>query len=148
MSRNNLPPKIKSDQFSSVAQSYLTLSTPWTVAPQASLSITNSQSLLKIMSIKSVMPSNHPLSSSSSHPLSSPSPPALIFSRIRVFSNESVHCIRWPKYSASASALPVNIQDLFNLELTGLIFQSKGLLRVFSNSTVQKHQCFGAQLSF
>ena len=66
--------------------------TPWTAACQASLSITNSQSLLKIMSIKSVMPSNHlilccPL-------LFLPS----IFPSIRVFSNESVLCNRWPKY--------------------------------------------------
>ena len=64
--------------------------TPWTAASQASLSITNSQSLLKLMSIESVMPSNHlcrPL-------LLLPS----IFPSIRVFSNESVLCIRWPKY--------------------------------------------------
>ena len=81
-------------------------------AHQASLSITNSQSLLKLMSIKSVMPSNHlicccPL-------LLLPS----IFPSIRVFSSESVLCIRWPKdwppsAPASASVLPMNIQDWF-----------------------------------
>ena len=66
--------------------------TPWTAAHQASLSITNSQSLLKLMSIKLVMPSNHLILC---HPLLLlPS----IFPSIRVFSNESVLCIRWPKY--------------------------------------------------
>ena len=66
--------------------------TPWTTACQASLSITNSQSLLKLMSIKSVMPSNHLILC---HPLLLlPS----IFSSIRVFCNESVLHIRWPKY--------------------------------------------------
>ena len=79
-------------QFSSVTQSCPTLATPWTAALQASLSITNSPSLLKLMSIASVMPSNHlilcrPL-------LLLPS----IFPSIRVFTNESVLCIRWPKY--------------------------------------------------
>ena len=117
--------------------------TAWTAARQASLSITSSQSLLRLISIKLVMPSNylilcHPL-------LLLPS----IFPSIRVFSNESV-CIRWPKYwvSASLSVLPMNIQDWFLLGLTGFIsLQSKGLSRVFSNTTVQKHQVFGAQLS-
>ena len=77
--------------------------TPWTAAYQASLSITNSRSLLKLMSIESVMPSNHlflcrPL-------LLLPS----IFASIRVFSNESVLCIRWPKHwSFSFSVSPSN----------------------------------------
>ena len=78
-------------QFSSVAQSCLTVSTPWTAAHQASLSITNSWSLLKLMSIESVMLSNHLILC---HPLLPPS----IFPSIRVVSNESVLCIRWPKY--------------------------------------------------
>ena len=65
--------------------------TPWTAARQASLSITNFQSLLKLMSIELVMPSNHLILC---HPLLLPS----IFPSIRVFSNESVLCIRWPKY--------------------------------------------------
>ena len=78
--------------FSSVTQSCLTLSDLWTVARQASLSITNSQSLLKLMSIESVMPSNHLILC---HPLLFlPS----IFPSIRVFSSESVLHIRWPKY--------------------------------------------------
>ena len=74
--------------------------TPWTAACQASLSITNSQSLLKLMSIESVMPSNHRI-------LSSPSP-AFNFSNIMVFSNESVLHIRWPKYCFSFSISPSN----------------------------------------
>ena len=65
--------------------------TPWTAARQASLAITNSQSLLKLMSVESVMPSNHPILR---HLLLPPS----IFPSIRVFSNESALCIRWPKY--------------------------------------------------
>ena len=73
-----------------------------------------------------------------------------IFLSIRVFSKESVLCIRWPKYwsFSLASALPMSIQDWFPLGWTGLIsLRSKGLSRVFSNTTVQKHQFFGAQLS-
>ena len=101
-------------------------------------------SLLKLMSIESVMPSNHLMLC---YPLLLP---PSIFSRIRVFSNQSVFCIRWPKYcaSASASVLPMNIQVWSPLGLTGWIsLQSKGLSRVFSNTTVQKHQFFSAQLS-
>ena len=73
-----------------------------------------------------------------------------ILPNIRAFSNESALCIRWLStgVSASASVLPVNIQDSFPLGWTGCIsFQSKGHSRVFSNTTVQKHQFFGAQLS-
>ena len=79
-------------QFSLVTQSCPTLCDPWTSARPASLSITNSQSLLKLMSIESVMPSNHFI-------LCSPIllPPS-IFPGNRVFSNKSVLCIRWPKY--------------------------------------------------
>ena len=77
--------------------------TPWTAAVQASLSITNSQSLLKLMSIESVMPSNHLILC---RPLFLP---LSIFPSIRVFSNESVLCIRWPKYwSFSFSISPSN----------------------------------------
>ena len=75
---------------------------PWTAARQASLSITNSRSLLNLMSIELVMPSNHLI-------LSSPSPPAFIFPSIRVFSNELVLPIRWPKcWSFSFSISPSN----------------------------------------
>ena len=85
-----------------------------------------------------------------SHPPSSPFPPAFNLSQIRVFSNKSVLHIRWPKIgvSASTSVLPMNIQDWFPLGWTGGIsLQSKGLLRVFSNTTVQKHQFFSTQFS-
>ena len=113
---------------------------PWTAARQASLFITNSWSLSKLMSIESVRPSNHlilcPL-------FLLPS----IFPSIRVFSNESALHIRWPKYWS----FNFNIQwtlDWSPLRWTGWIsLQSKGLSRVFSNTTVQKHQFFGAQLS-
>ena len=118
--------------------------TSWTAACQASLSFTISWSLLKLMSIESVMPSNHFILY---HPLLLLSS---IFPSIRIFSNESALCIRWPKYWSFSleSALPKNIQDWFLLGLTGLIsLLSKGLFRVFSNTTVQKHQSFGAQPS-
>ena len=77
--------------------------------------------------------------------------PPSIFPSTRVFSSESVLRIRWSKYwvSASASVLPMNIQDWLPLWWTGWIsLQSKGLSRVFSNTTVQKHQFFGTQLSY
>ena len=118
--------------------------TPWTAARQASLFITNSQSPPKPMSIKSVMPSNHLILC---HPLLLL---LSIFPSIRVFSNESALCIRWPKYwSFSFNISPTNEHpDWSPLVWTGWIsLQSKGLSRVFSNTTVQKHQLFGAQLS-
>ena len=96
-------------QFISVAQLCLTFVTPWITAGQAFLSITNSQSLLKLMSIESVMPSNHLILSRPLLLLPS------IFPNIRVFSNESVLHIRWPKYwSFSFSISPSN-------EYSGLI---------------------------
>ena len=115
--------------------------TPWIATCQASLSITDSQIPLKLMSIELVMPSNHlilcrPL-------LLLPSiPPS-----IRVFASESILCIKWPKYwSFSFSISPsCEYSGLISSGLTGLI--SKGLSRVFSNTTVQKHQFFGAQIS-
>ena len=82
--------------------------------------------------------------------LSSPSPPDFNLPSIRVFSNESALRIRWQSIgvSASASFLPMNTQDWSPLGWTGCIsLQSKGLSRVFSNTTIQKHQFFGAQLS-
>ena len=117
--------------------------TPCTAAQQASLYVTSSQSLLKLLSIEWVKPSNHlilclPL-------LLLPS----VFLSIRVFSNESVLWIRWPKYwGFSFSISPSNdYLDYFPLGLTGLIsLLSKGLLRVFSHTIVQKHQFFGAWL--
>ena len=118
--------------------------TPRITACQASLPITNSQGPYKHMTIESVMPSSHlilcrPLL------LLPPIPPS-----IRVFSNESVLHIKWPKYwSFSFSiVLPMNIHCWIPLGLTGLIsLLPKGFPRVFSNTTVQKHQFFGTQLS-
>ena len=118
--------------------------TPWTEARQDSLSITNSQSLLKLMSLELVMPSNHLILC---YPLLLPPsifPASESFQMSQFFTSggQSIGV------SASASVLPMNIQDWFRLEWTGWIsLQSKGLSRVFSNTTVQKHQCFGAQLS-
>ena len=117
--------------------------TPRTAARQASLFITNSRSLLKLLSIESVMPSNHLILC---HPLLLLS----ILPRTRVFYNESVLHIRWPKYwSFSFSISSSNKYSgliTFRIDWFDLL-QSKGLSRVFSNTTVQKHQFFGAQLS-
>ena len=117
--------------------------TPQTVAHQASLSITNSRSLLKLMSIESVMPSNH-LSSVipfSSCPQSLPASESFPKSRFFTSGGQSIGV------SASALIFPMNIQDWFPLGLTGWIFlQSKGRSRVFSNTTLQKHQFFSTQL--
>ena len=126
-------------QFSQSVQ--LLSATPWTGAHQASLSINNSRSLLKLMSIESVMPSNHLILCC---PLLLPS----IFPSIRVVSNESVLRIRWPKYWSFSISPSNEYSRLISLVLTGWIsLQSKGLSRVFSNTTVQKHQFFGTQLS-
>ena len=116
--------------------------TPWTEACQASLSITNSWSLLKLMSIKSVMPSNHLILC---HPLLLlPS----IFPSIRVFSNKLALCIRWPKYWSFSFNLSSSNSGLISFRMDCWIsLQSKGLSRVFSNTTVQKHQFFSAQVS-
>ena len=103
-----------------------------------------SQSLLKLMSIKSGIPSNDFVLC---HPLLLPSN----FLSIRVFSNESALLISWLSTGASTSAsvLLMHIQDWFSLGLIGLILlQSKGLSRVFSNATVQKHQFFSAPAFF
>ena len=126
-------------QFHSLSRVWL-FATPWTAAQQASLSTTNSQSLLKLMSIESVIPSNHLILC---HPILLP---PSIFSGIRIFSDESVIHIRWPKNwsFSSASVLPMKIP----LGLTGWIsLKSKGLSRVFSNITVQKHQFLSPQFS-
>ena len=119
------------------------LATPWIAAYQAFLSFTISQSLLKLMFIQSVMPSNHLILSCPLLLLPS------IFPRTRVFSNElALFTSGDQSIGASASVLPKNIQGWFPVGLTGLIsLHSKGLSRVFSSTTVQKHQFFGAQPS-
>ena len=133
-------------QFSSVQSlSHVRLFvTPWIAACQASLSITNPQSSLKLTSIESQMPSSHlilcrPLL------LLPPIPPAsesFPMSQLISWGGQSIGV------SASTSVLPKYTQDWSPLEWTGWIsLQSKGLSRVFSNTTVQKHQFFGAQLS-
>ena len=97
------------------------------------------RSLVKLISIELVIPSNHLILC---HPLLLL---LSIFLSIRVFSNESGLRISWPNIGASASVLPVNIQGLFPLGLTSLIsLQSKGLSRVFSSTTNQKYQFFSA----
>ena len=136
-------PWSKFNMLSSVQFSHSVVSdsaTPWVAAHQASLSITNSQSSLKLTSIKLVIPSSHLL-------LCRPhlTPPS-IFVSIRVLS--SVSGGQSIGVSALASVLPMNTQDWSPLEWTGWIsLQSMGLSRVFSNTTVQKHRFFGTQLS-
>ena len=120
----------------------LTLCDPTDCSTPVSLSFTISRSLLKLISIESVMPSNHLIIC----------PPLLllpsIFPSIRVFSNESVLQNRWPKYQSFGISLSNEYLGLISFRLTCWIsLQSKGLSRVFSNTTVQKHQFFGAQLS-
>ena len=117
---------------------------PWTASCQASLSITNSQGPPKPMSIESVMPSNHLMLSRpfSSCPQSFPASESFQMSQFFTSGGQSIGV------SASASVLPMNIQDQFPLGWTGWIsLQSNGLWRVFSNTTIQKHQFFGAQSS-
>ena len=117
--------------------------TPWTAARQTSLSITNSWSLLKLLCIMSLMPSNHLVLC---HPLLlSPS----LFPSIRSFPMSQFLASGGQSIEVSASTLvlPMDIQDRFPLGWTNWIsLQSKGLSRLFSNTTVQKHQFFSAQL--
>ena len=137
---------ISSFQFNSVQSlSRIWLfATPWITARQASLSITNSRSSLKLI------PSSwwcHPAISSSVIPFSScpqsfPASGSFPVSQLFTWGGQSIGV------SASASVLRMNTQDWFRLEWTGWIsLQSKGISRVFSNTTVQKHQFFGIQLS-
>ena len=111
---------------------------------QAPLSISNSQSLLRIMSIKSMMPSNHLILC---QPLLLPS----VFPSIRVFSSESVFCIMWPKYwSFSFNIIPSNVYSgliSFRIECFDLLAVQEILSGVFSNTPVQKYQFFSRQLS-
>ena len=130
------------------SQSVLSLScvrlfvTPWTAVCQASLSITNSQSLLKLTSIESVMLSNH---LSLCRPLLLPS----VFPSIRVFSSESVLHIRWPKYwSFSFSIHPSNeYTGLVSFRIDWLDLLAVQGTKSLLHTTVQKHQFSGAQLS-
>ena len=119
------------------------VATPWTVVHQASLSIMKLLEFSQLMSIESLMPFNLLILC---HPLLLPS----VFLSTRIFSNESVLCISWPRcWSFSFSITPSNeYSGLIYLGLTGLIsLQSKELSIILFNITVQKHQFFGAQLS-
>ena len=130
-------------QFSSVAQSCLTLSDPMNRSTPG-FPVHHQLPELAQTHVYHISNAIQP-----SHPLSSPSPPAFNLSQNRVFPKESVCHIMWQNtgVSASPSVLPMNIQDWFPLGLTGWIsLQSKGLSRVFSNTTVQKYQFFSAQL--
>ena len=117
--------------------------TPWTAARQASLSFTVSRSLLKFMSIELVMPSNHLILCYPLLLLSSlfPSPGYFPMSQLFASGDQSTGA------SSLAAVLPMNIQDWFPLGLTDLILQSKGLSRLFSSTTVWRHQFFSAQPS-
>ena len=136
-------PQFSSIQLLSCVQLF---ATPWITACQSSLSITNSRSSLKLTSIESVVPSSHlifcrPLL------LLPPIPPS-----IRVFSNESTLCMRWPTYwSFSFSIIPSKrliLPGLIYIRMDWLdLFEVRGTLKIFSNTTVQQHQFFGTQLS-
>ena len=133
--------QIRSDQLLSPVWLF---TTSWIAARQASLSITNSRRSLKLTSIDLVMLSSH--SSSvvffSSCPQSLPASESFPMSQLFTWGGQSTGV------SASTSVLPKNTQDWSPLEWTGWIsLQSKGLSRVFSNTTIQKHQFFDAQLS-
>ena len=137
----SLSTRLSSAQLLSRVQLF---ATPWTAARQVSLSITNSRSLLKLMSIASVMPSNHLILCCPRLLLPS------IFPSIRVFSNESVLHIRWPKYwSFNFSISPSNeYSGLISFRMDWLdLLAVQRTSRVFSNTTVQKHQLFSVQLS-
>ena len=130
-------------QFSSVQslRRVQLFATPWTAARQASLSITNSRSLLKLKSIQLVMPSSHVILC---RPLFLP---PSIFPGIRGFPNQSVLHIRWPKYWSFSFNISPSNEYSFPLGWTSWIsLLSKGPSRVFSNTAVQKHQFFSAQL--
>ena len=131
-------------QFSSVAQSCPTLCDPMNCSTPG---LPVHHQLLEFIQIhvRQVGDAIQP-----SHPLSSPSPPAPIPPSIRVFSSESALCMRWPKYwSFSFSIIPSKeIPGLISFRMDWLdLLQSRAFSRVFSNTTVRKHQFFGAQLS-
>ena len=127
------------DHFS-VQFSCSVFATPWTAAHQASLSITNSQSSLKLMS---VMPSNHLILC---HPFLLPS----IFPSIRVFSNETILCIRWPKYCSFSFSISPSSEHpgLISFRMDWLdLLAVQGTLKSSPTSQFQKHQFFGTQPS-
>ena len=138
------PVLLDSVQFSSVAQSCPSLCYPMDCIWQASLSITTSWSLLKLMSIKSVMPSNHLILCRPLHLMPS------IFLSIRIFSSELPLCIRWPKHwSFSFNISPSNEHlgmNSFRTDWLDLL-AVQGTLKSLLQHHIQNHQFFGAQLS-
>ena len=143
---NNSSLAISSVQFSSLQllSRVRLFVTPWIAARQASLSITNSWSSLKLTSIESVMPSSHLILCCPffSCPQSLPASESFPMSQLFAWGGQNTGV------SALASFLPKNTQGWSPLERTGWIsLQSKGLSRIFSNTTVQKHQFFSTQLS-
>ena len=131
--------QIRSDQSLSYVRLF---ATPWIAAHHVSLSITNSQSSLRLTSIESVMPSSHLILCRPLLLLSFPASESFSMSQLFAWGGQSTGV------SALASFLPKKSQDWSLLEWTGWIsLQSKGLSRVFSNTTVQKHQFFRVQLS-
>ena len=136
--------QFSSVQFSSLAQSCLTLCNPMNCS-MPGFPVHHQHLKLAQSHVHQVGDAIQP-----SHPLSSPSPSSLNLHSIRIFSNESALRIRWPKYwNFSFNISPSNEHPgLISFRMTGWIsLLSKGLSRVFSNTTVQKHQFFGAQLS-
>ena len=126
----------------SVAKSCLTLCDPMDCSAPCFPVLQCPQSLLKLVSIEAMMPSNHLVTPFSSCPQSFPTSGSFQMSQLFASGGQSTGV------SASTSVLPMNIQDWFLLGWTGWIsLNSKGLSRVFSNTTVQKHQFFSAQLS-
>ena len=121
----------------SVTKSYLIFVTPWAAAHQASLTFTISWSLLKLMSIELVVPSNHPIL-----PRPFPFLPSN-FPNIRVFYNESALRIRWPSYWSFSISTSFEYSRLTSFRLDWLFsLQSKGLSRILSSTTVRRHQFF------
>ena len=115
--------------------------TPWTAARQASLSITSTWSLLKLMSIKLVMPSNHLILCCPLLLLSS------IFPSIRIFFTESVLPIRWQKYWSFSISLSNEYSGLISTRIDWFdLLAVQGTLKSFPNTTVQKYHFFRAQL--
>ena len=114
--------------------------TPWTAAHQASLSFTISLSLLRLMCVESVIPSNHPILC---RPFSCPQ----AFSRSRFFSSESALCIRWPKYWSFSISPSIEYSGLISISIDWFNLLAVQQTRVFSSTTIWKNQFFSTQPS-
>ena len=130
-SLSNTPSSYFSSQSLSRVQLFVT---PWTAAHHASLSFTSTQNLLKLMSIESVMPSNHPILCHLLLLL------PLVFPSIKVFSNESALWIRWPKYWSFSISPFSEYSGMISFRIDWLdLLAIQGTLRVFSSTSVRKH---------